>query len=219
MRLCALLAVAALAACSGGAPPSTRAATRTLDQRLDESLRPIPTGVRVVARVSTYEIGGSSVAEARQMIAQQGRADNSGRRWAGFTTWRYSWNWEYERFSSCEIKNATVTLTLQVDVPVLSEAAQQDSTIRAWYDAWFTRLFEHEAGHARLARDGAREIYQRIRMLQGSSCDDVGNRANSLARQLLDTFNDRQRAYDATTMHGARPAVTTPVTPPRERER
>jgi predicted secreted Zn-dependent protease len=215
VRLCALLAVAVLAACGGGAPPSTHAATRTLDQRLDESLKPIPAGVRVLARVSTYEIGGASVAEARQTMARMGRADNAGRRWAGYTTWRYSWRWEYETLTSCQIKNATVTLTLQVDVPVLSEAAQQDSTMRAWYEGWFNRLFEHEAGHATLARDGAREIYQRIRMLQGASCDDVGNRANQLARQMLDTFNDRQRAYDATTLHGARPAVTTPVTPPR----
>lgn len=215
MRTLLLLAVVGLCACGGATPPETRAAARTLDQRLDEALKPIPQGVRIQARVSTYEIGGSTIAEARQLMAQQGMADGSGRRWAGFTRWQHSWRWEYERLSSCQIKDATVTVTLQVDVPVLSAAAMQDSTLNRWYAGWFDRLFEHEVGHAKIARDGAREIFQRIRMLQGSACDEVGNRANMLARQVYDTFSDRQRAYDATTLHGARPAVTSPSSPPQ----
>lgn len=148
------------------------------------------------------------------MIAEQGMGDGSGRRWAGFTRWQVRWSWEYERRATCQVKDALVSVELQVDLPVLTAAAQQDSTIRAWYEQWFERLFEHEVGHGRIARDGAREIYQRIRMLQGSACDEVGYRANALARQVYDTFADRQRAYDAATAHGTRPAVTTPVTPP-----
>ncbi len=200
------LAAIAVAACQPASPPTTRATVRTLNQRLDDALKPVPTGVRLDARISTYEIGGATIAEARQMMAQQGMADGSGRRWAGFTRWNLSWRWQYERLSGCEIKSAVVTVVLQVDLPVLSEAAQQDSTLRAWYEGWFDQLFEHEVGHAKIARDGAREIYQRIRMLQGPACDDVGNRANLLARQIADTFNDRQRAYDASTAHGTRPA-------------
>lgn len=214
MRTMLVLSMLGLCACGSGTPPTTRATVRTSDQRLDDALKPIPQGVRIVARVSSYEIGGSTVAEARQLMAQQGMADGSGRRWAGFTRWQHSWRWEYERLTSCQIKNAVVTVNLQVDVPVLSPAAMQDSTLRAWYNAWFDQLFEHEVGHAKIARDGAHEIFQRIRMLQGSACDDVGNRANLLARQVYDTFSDRQRAYDARTRHGARPAATTPATSP-----
>lgn len=210
MRKYVLLVVFALAGCAGGATPTTRSAARTLDQRLDDGVKPVPAGVRVVARVSTYEVGGSTIADARQMMSQQGMMAGDGRRWPGVTKWQVSWRWEYERLTSCQIKDAVVTVNLQVDVPVLSAAAQQDSTIRAWYGGWFDRLFEHEVGHARIARDGAREIYQRIRMLQGPACDDVGNRANLLARQVLDTFNDRQQVYDASTAHGARPAVISP---------
>lgn len=205
-----LLAGLLVAGCSSATPATTRSAVRTLDQRLDAGLKPTPPGVQVTGRVSTYEIGGSTIADARQLMAEQGMPDRSGRRWAGYTKWQVTWRWGYDRRAGCQISDAVVSVDLQVDVPLLSEAAQQDSTLSAWYSQWFDALFEHEIGHGRIARDGAREIYQRIRMIRGTACDEVGYRANQVARQVYETFDDRQRAYDASTAHGARPRTTAP---------
>lgn len=191
-----------------GAVPAAEA-VRLLERRLDEPLRPIPAGVRVETRVTTYQLDARSIRDAQAVIGQQGRADADGRRWAGYTRWRLRWNYEYERATSCQFKTLTVAVSLEVDLPVLSDSARADAATRLWYESWFDRLFHHEVGHAKLARDGAREIYQRLRFLQGSACDELGNRANQIGRQLLDDLNERQRRYDAETAHGARPVPPT----------
>ncbi len=72
-------------------------------------------------------------------------------------------------------------------------------------------LIAHEAGHAALGVDAARNIERRLsQMGDRSSCDQLESEANALAREIIvrDTRLDSQ--YDVDTNYGERDGARFP---------
>lgn len=170
----------------------------------------IPPGVDLAVRVVHYPVSSATVRELRQEMREVG-PDYGGRRWAGVTNTHVRWNYRYTRRGwACEIRDARVVVSGEVRLPRWKPETVPDSATLAWWHTFSANLFEHERGHVRIALDGAQQIADALRGMQGAgSCDALGLRANGTAQSILLSTRRRQVEYDRETGHGARPAADT----------
>lgn len=211
-HVAALAALAALlllaAACAGTGSVS--------DRNLASAIKPLPAGVNIQTDVTEYVVKGNTIPELVRAMRERGQ-EFEGRRFAGVAQSRMNWRYEYERqVTRCAFKDVTVNVVSQVDMPRWERDSTADPRVVAWWDAMEKQLFEHEVGHILISRDGARRVREATRLLTGGSCDELGVRANQIARDLLAKSRDEQAEYDRRTSHGTRPDT---VAAPRARPR
>lgn len=102
------------------------------------------------------------------------------------------------------LHDVRVVVAVEMRLPRWEPTAPPDSATQAWWDDFSARLLDHERGHVRIAVDGAREIAETLRPLEGSvSCDALTLRANGAAQLILVRSRERQAEYDRITGHGA----------------
>ena len=63
-------------------------------------------------------------------------------------------------------------------------------------------MSEHEEGHAKLAREAARDIERTIGDLKRRSCQELIEAANEAGYGLLKQLKTSDEDYDAKTKHG-----------------
>ena len=129
----------------------------------------------------------------------------SGMRWAGATQPRTRWTFGHlRRGMTCMVHDLRVTVSAEVRMPRWEPATPPDSATLAWWSDFQAKLLEHEKGHVRIAIDGAREIAETLRPLEGSvSCETLAMRANGAAQLIVVKERERQAEYDRLTGHGA----------------
>jgi predicted secreted Zn-dependent protease len=204
-RFARLALAMGLAACS-------RAATPTADGV--GSVGAIPPGVQLASRYVEYEVSARSIQELQDEMRRAGPSVD-GRRFAAATTGEYRWRWQYDRRgSSCTMRDVRVDVDARVEMPRRAADEPLDATVAEWWNAYLSRLREHEQGHVRLAVAGAREIVDALRPLGSGSCDELGVSAEGHARRLLERARERQALYDRDTRHGALPAAFPTVRTP-----
>lgn len=102
------------------------------------------------------------------------------------------------------VHDLRVTVSAEVRMPRWEPATPPDSATLAWWSDFQAKLLEHERGHVRIAVDGAREIAETLRPLEGSvSCETLTMRANGAAQLIVVKERERQAEYDRRTGHGA----------------
>ena len=164
----------------------------------------IPADVDVVMSTRYYPVSSATVKELREELRAVGPAAD-GRKWAGATQARTRWTFGHlRRGMVCMLHDVRVTVTAEMRLPRWQPAVPPDSATQAWWDDFSARLLEHERGHVRIAVDGAREIAETLRPLEGTvSCDGLTMRANGAAQMILVKARERQAEYDRVTGHGA----------------
>ena len=164
----------------------------------------LPPDVDVVVSTRYYPVSASTVKALREEMRAVGPSAD-GRKWAGATQARTRWTFGHRRRGMvCMLYDVRVVVTAQMRLPRWQPEAPTDSATRAWWSDFSGRLVEHERGHVRIAVDGAREIAETLRPLQGSvSCDALTMRANGAAQLILVRARERQAEYDRVTGHGA----------------
>jgi predicted secreted Zn-dependent protease len=164
----------------------------------------IPADVDVVMSTRYYPVSSATVKELREEMRTVGPAAE-GRKWAGATQARTRWTFGHlKRGMVCMLHDVRVTVTAEMRLPRWQPEARPDSATQAWWNDFSARLLEHERGHVRIAVDGAKEIAETLRPLEGSvSCDGLTMRANGAAQMILVKARERQAEYDRVTGHGA----------------
>jgi predicted secreted Zn-dependent protease len=165
----------------------------------------IPPDVGVVATIRFYPVSAATLQQLRAEMRTVGPVAG-GRRWPGTTHTRVRWTFRYlRRGTGCALQNVRVRVTAEIRLPRWEPEEAPDSATLAWWQEFNARLLEHERGHVRVAVDGAREIAETLRRLEGGvSCDGLGMRANDAAQLILFRLRQRQVEYDLDTRHGAR---------------
>jgi predicted secreted Zn-dependent protease len=168
----------------------------------------LPHDVDVVTSTRYYVVSTATVQQLRAGAHTVGpfAAD---RRWAGATQAPTRWTFGHlRRGMVCRLHNVRVIVSAQIRLPRWEPDTPPDSTTLVWWSDFTARVLEHERGHLRIAVDGAREIAETLRPLEGSvSCDALTMRANGAARLILIKTRERQAEYDRMTGHGAHQAA------------
>ena len=164
----------------------------------------VPPDVDVVTTTRYYPVAAATVKDLREAMRTVGPSAD-GRKWAGATQARTRWTFGHRRRGMvCMLYDVRVVVTAEMRLPRWQPEAPPDSATQAWWDDFSARLLEHERGHVRIAVDGAREIAETLRPLEGSiSCDGLTMRANGAAQLILARARERQAEYDRVTGHGA----------------
>jgi predicted secreted Zn-dependent protease len=170
----------------------------------------IPHDVYVVMSTRYYPVTATEIEQLRADVRDVGPFAG-GRRWAGATQARTRWTFGHlRRGMTCMLHDIRVTVTAEMRMPRWEPVSPPDSATLAWWSDLSARLLEHERGHVRIAVDGAREIAETLRPLEGSvSCDALTMRANGAAQLIIVKERERQAEYDRVTGHGARQSSDT----------
>jgi predicted secreted Zn-dependent protease len=173
----------------------------------------VPPDVDVVTSARYYVVSAATVKQLREEMRMVGPSAD-GRKWAGATQSRTRWTFGHRRRGMvCMLHDVRVVVTAQMRLPRWQPEAPPDSATQAWWADFSERLIEHEHGHVRIAVDGAREIAETLRPLEGSiSCDGLTMRANGAAQLILVRTRERQAEYDRATRHGAQEPTDTATT-------
>lgn len=161
----------------------------TWQQRLVDAAEPTPAGVRIQVNASESPVEAETLQEFTRSIAEQQRqadAGANGMRGPNSSSWGLRWNWEMENhLGGCQFKDVTVLVQYNADFATLAGPLASDSTARAWWTERQEQMFATRVQTLKVLRDGAKEIFQKLRMMRSSSCGDLGSRANDVARTHL----------------------------------
>jgi len=160
----------------------------------------VPSGVEVSSKVRLYDIRGSTMSTLRRQMKRRGPI-----KWAAYTRWFLSWNWETERRDGqCHlvVPEASVRVKFRFPSWLPSEAADE-ATVRA-YDSYAAGLWVHETGHADIAVDTATKIVSDLEGLPPrDTCRLLRKDAADVSLAHYRRAGITEKAYDRDTDHGA----------------
>lgn len=161
-----------------------------------------PVGVSGRTSVFYYDVHGHTFEELRADMFRLGPKVD-GRTFVGETRSPMQWAWRTEssRSGTCSIRDVVVTVNAQITLPRWTPPADTEPGLVTEWKRFLTALEVHEAGHKDISAKAGREIRERLRGLS-EPCPLIGNRANEIARAIVERAYKEQAAYDATTRHG-----------------
>jgi predicted secreted Zn-dependent protease len=188
-RLVVLAATSLVAACAPAPPPD---------------VGQIPHDVYLVTSTRYYALSAGEIEQLRAGARTVGPFAEA-RRWAGATQSRMRWSFSHlRRGMVCMLHDVRVFVTTEIRLPRWEPETPPDSATAEWWKDFSARMFEHERGHVRIAVDGAREIAETLRPLEGSvSCETLTMRANGAAQLVVRQSAERHAEYDRLSGHGA----------------
>ena len=157
-----------------------------------------PPGVAGWTTVMYYDVHGRTAAELYADMRRRGPTVD-GTSFVGETRAPMRWSWRTEsRGGTCAIREFTVA---QITLPRWNPPADTEPGLAAEWKRFMAALETHEAGHKDISAKAGREIINQVRGLSGL-CSQLANRANDVARGIVQRASEEQRAYDAVTRHG-----------------
>jgi predicted secreted Zn-dependent protease len=122
----------------------------------------------------------------------------------GHTKWNIRWtfNWRREADGRCRFTSNETRLDLVITMPELEGGGR---TMQQRFADFHDALYDHELGHADLAREAAQAIDDAIRELpEMGNCTALEAAANRRAHAIVNASKRRQKQYDLDTEHGRR---------------
>lgn len=166
-------------------------------------------GVHVISRVVRYDVQAPSLRGVRQQMQRIGPIDDGGHQFA-YTRLEFAWTYPFARDESgC----ATGPVQLEVEVvqtlPEWSGLDRANARAAAEWRRWQAATQAHEDGHQRIGMETAREIIEGQRRVGVyRTCEEVDAAANGIGAAALARMQERHRAYDRATRHGANDGAT-----------
>jgi predicted secreted Zn-dependent protease len=161
-----------------------------------------PAGVVGHTTLVYYDVHGRTFAEISADMRRLGPkvADSS---FVGETRSPMTWTWRIEnvRGAGCSIRDVRVTVNAQVLLPRWTPPPDTEPGVLAAWNTFIAALKTHESGHKDISAKAGSEIVSRVGDIS-ALCSDIGNRANAIARRIVDRASEEQRTYDAVTRHG-----------------
>ena len=160
-----------------------------------------------------YDVEGDTPHAIAVQLGQRGPRAR-GQRFFGMTEWEvnaeYRWR---ERPTGCSIDDLTIRVAVQTHLPRWRRPAHAAPSLQGAWGRFLAALDQHEHGHRALAEDAAEAIRQRLASLRTATCARIEARAHREMEALLDEYERRNLAYDATTGHGRTQGAVWPPGP------
>jgi predicted secreted Zn-dependent protease len=166
---------------------------------------PLETRIATVTetlKFQTYDVKISPKQSLHNAINQASPIRQDGRTFHGLTTWMVYPNpkWQSDSSGQCRITTMTTQFTSTILLPKLvgGTAAQRQQFAR-----FLPLLRKHELNHHAFGKQAAIAIDRSLSILPISpNCSTLDRRVRSSVRQLLTTYQARNKAYDVKTNHG-----------------
>jgi predicted secreted Zn-dependent protease len=151
-----------------------------------------------------YEVRGTSLAELRKQMKENGTRWNDDHTYAALTTWNIKYDYDINESGGRYSIGAVKT---KVDVvyryPRLASTAGMTEQVAGQWSSYMEHVTIHEMGHKDLAVKAAAEVNEAL-----SSLGTFGSRreltrvADGIVASRLKKLNEDQIRYDAETHHG-----------------
>jgi predicted secreted Zn-dependent protease len=202
-----IVAVALLAACKSALTPAPS------DGRITEMLKFNPM-VTELPTITTYSVHGRTYAELRQSLVEEAVPSQSrpGARAVGL---HYNVSYKTKPIQTPTRCTAEVRFTVMstTTLPKWEEEAQGDSTLRAAWQDYMTRLRAHESGHRVLAVKYVDQMHRRMEMVERATCADAYQDVRNIFDDLWARLRAEQQTYDADPANRVGP-IRRPGAPP-----
>jgi predicted secreted Zn-dependent protease len=151
--------------------------------------------------VEYFDVSGVTAAEILDDMRNKGPNISTGGAHALAAThadYRHESEMAYRRDGRCATIDLQVSLTLTYHIPRWADEANASGNVRNWWDSLIRRIWAHERGHARIAREGAEEIRKALLAVQpAANCDDLRDELRQTMRNVLAMeIEPRQRRFD-----------------------
>jgi predicted secreted Zn-dependent protease len=156
------------------------------------------------ARITYYDIFGSTPAELRRELDTKGPVDKFGVRGHGLTNWFVAWNFHYvPAAGGCRFSEIVVTVTGEMVMPRWQAGERGSNALARKWQAYLPALRLHEDGHYAHGIRAAEEIEALGRgFYLAESCSRIGQVFNDRAHAILDKYRTADINYDADNGHG-----------------
>lgn len=166
-------------------------------------LQAADTGRAIQWVTNYYAVTGATPREIRFSIAQS-RPWKNRFNWDGYTDWKVTWRFQTSREEDgCRVADfrpgAVVTTTLPRWTPPPGVAQE----VKQAWQQYYVALLQHETVHGRYAQATVEEMNRKIPALPVLPCDQLAEKINQLANQIMDDYRRREKDYDQRTDHGA----------------
>ncbi|MBT1073425.1 DUF922 domain-containing protein [Pelotalea chapellei] len=151
-----------------------------------------------------YNVNGSTAAELRSQMKQNGTKWNDGHVYAALTTWDIKYNYDVSyRNGSYFIDSVETDIGIKISLPRWEPGSTPPASIAAQWENYSDRVKEHEFGHRDMAVNAAAEVNKILNNLGGfSSKRELKQEADRQVKALLSQHKQNQVAYDDHTQHG-----------------
>lgn len=169
----------------------------------------------VFITTNRYQIQGKTIAELRRSLNQLRPWKTAARPHDAQTEWRTRMQYRTLTLpgSAWCTNFATVTqITLTLPGWTATNGASEE-TLREW-NRYQRALIEHEAGHARHAREGTVELHRRIKLVEPQpDADSLRQRVDAVLAEVQAEVRKKDADYDRETRHGATQGALFPLPP------
>jgi predicted secreted Zn-dependent protease len=178
--ICLLLALALAAAVASGPAAATP-----------------PASPRVAhATMVYYAVGGTTPEQIRAQLNARAPVSPDGFHGDAFTRWSFRWHWPGSADGRCRVKEATVTLRIEVSFPRWTHPKAASAAVASAWTRYGRALARHEQGHVDFAVAHYPAV---VRAIRSATC----RTADRAAQAQLNVIRRHDLAYDAATRHGA----------------
>ncbi len=120
------------------------------------------------------------------------------------TRWQVQWDFDVieAQREGCKVGERRVNVNALIHLPELKGA--NDSALQDEFNRYAKQLQSHEVAHYMLfAIQAANEVELLLRNLPaGHNCQELKENGDTLAQQVIDTYLEKEREYDAVTNYG-----------------
>ena len=156
------------------------------------------------AKITYYDIYGSSGRELRRELDAKGPVSKAGVRGDGIAYWSVNWNFRYVPSSGgCRFSEITVTVTGDIILPRWEPGEIRSDGLAKKWRAYLSALLKHEYGHynhGMRAGEEIRSLGQTFRVT--GDCSRIGQDFNDRAALILEKYRAMDGKYDIDTGHG-----------------
>jgi predicted secreted Zn-dependent protease len=150
-----------------------------------------------------YDVTGQTLGDVNKRMLASSPIAEAGIKYRGRCDYHIDWQFTYASDSDwCAIKSVAVTISITYTMPRWIDYSSTSSSMQEKWNVFFTRLQEHEEGHANLAKDASRDIEREIGNMKRRSCQELNQAANESGHDLMRKLDAASDAYDARTNHG-----------------
>jgi predicted secreted Zn-dependent protease len=113
--------------------------------------------------------------------------------------WEYAWQGE----GPCEVTRLRLVTNLLYVYPRWTPPAGTAPETLTWWANEERRTRVHEQGHAAIADEETRAMYEALSMIKSApTCDELNRSLNARIDELAKKHEERQAEYDRVTEHG-----------------
>ncbi|MBD0337574.1 MAG: DUF922 domain-containing Zn-dependent protease [Cyanobacteria bacterium Co-bin13] len=194
--------------------PTASEQEKQLQSRLQSRQTQPPAAPTINISHRYYPISGSSAAQLRRQMTQQGPFEPSeGRRYDARTEWLVQWSYRYNRASNrCSVDSLATKVDVTITYPQWTPSSAAPRSLVSEWQRYMTALQNHEDGHKDNGIAAGRDILYALKQLPAyPSCQALDNAANVASQTIIRRYNQRDLDYDHTTNHGSSQGAVFPA--------